>query len=113
MDFKEYSDKALDFLNPAIFNRWEDRMTLGALGISGEAGEVSDYWKKVHYHKHELDIEHMIKELGDVLWYINLLACSCGRTLEDVAQANLSKLGKRYEGGFSIDKSINRAPDDD
>ena len=79
-----------------------------ALGLSGEAGEVTDYIKKVLYHGHKLDKSVLCKELGDVMWYIAALADAAGLTLEKVARVNIDKLRARYPDGFSQEKSINR-----
>lgn len=84
-------------------------LNLGALGISGEAGEVTDYIKKVLFHGHSLDAEKLAKELGDVMWYTALLADAIGIDLDTVAQMNIDKLKKRYPEGFSEEDSINRA----
>lgn len=78
------------------------------LGIAGEAGEVADYLKKVIHHEHPLDRETVKKELGDVLWYVQAIACRCGLTLEEVAVANIEKLKARYPEGWSAERSMNR-----
>lgn len=79
-----------------------------ALGITGEGGEVADIIKKWLYHGHELDESKLLLELGDVLWYINRAAFALGLTLEDVMQANVDKLRKRYPDGFSTQASLAR-----
>lgn len=78
------------------------------LGLTGEAGEVADILKKYIGHGHALDREKVVKELGDVLWYVAVLAHRMGWTLEDVALVNIEKLRKRYPDGFSSERSINR-----
>jgi NTP pyrophosphatase (non-canonical NTP hydrolase) len=83
------------------------------LGCAGEAGEVADYLKKVVGHGHELNVETVKKELGDVMWYVSVLADEVGLTLEDIAQANIDKLRKRYPDGFSSERSINRKEDEE
>lgn len=85
------------------------------LGISGEAGEVSDIIKKVVGHGHELTPElkqKLSKELGDVLWYVAALADHLGFDLSSVANANIEKLKARYPNGFERERSINRAKED-
>ena len=84
------------------------RLASFGMGISGEAGEVTDYLKKVLFHGHELDIDKVKDELGDVLWYVSTIASTCGVALSDVASANIEKLKKRYPEGFDSDRSINR-----
>lgn len=78
------------------------------LGIAGEAGEVTDYLKKVLFHGHELDKDKLCKELGDVMWYVATIATTAGLTLEEVAIENIDKLRKRYPEGFEEVRSINR-----
>lgn len=80
-----------------------------AMGLAGEAGETCDYIKKVVCHGHELDRDHVVKELGDVLWYVAVMANEYGITLAEIATENIEKLNKRYPEGFDAQKSINRA----
>ena len=79
-----------------------------ALGLTGESGEVADIIKKTFYHAHPLDREAMSKELGDVLWYLAVMADGLGISLEQIAQENIAKLRERYPEGFSEARSINR-----
>ena len=79
-----------------------------ALGLAGEAGEVADYIKKVVGHDHPLDRDVLEKEMGDVMWYLAVLAEHHGMHLEDIAEKNIEKLKKRYPEGFSVTDSINR-----
>lgn len=72
MDLNQYQDKMLRTAGDIGFSN--ENLTLGALGISGEAGEVTDYIKKVVFHGHELDKRKMALELGDVLWYLAYIA---------------------------------------
>lgn len=88
--------------------RWKD-LDLGALGLAGEAGEVADLLKKhVHHHK-PLDRGALVKELGDVLWYLAFLCEANGITLEEVASANAEKLRARYPDGFTTTAANARA----
>lgn len=110
MDWLEYSCKAIATCNQKL--NWEQRVLNAALGLSGEAGEVADHVKKWQMQGHQLDTEHIAKELGDLLWYINLMADCIGMDLEELAQKNLDKLYKRYQDGkFSSDQSVNRKND--
>ncbi len=80
----------------------------GALGLTGEAGEVSDMIKKHIFHGHDLDRDELIKELGDVCWYVALLCTAIDVDLSDVMTRNINKLKMRYPEGFSESASINR-----
>lgn len=80
----------------------------GALGITGEAGEVADLIKKHVFHGHDLNRDEIVKELGDVCWYVALLATSIGVGLDEILERNIEKLKRRYPEGFSSAASINR-----
>jgi NTP pyrophosphatase (non-canonical NTP hydrolase) len=85
------------------------RKAMCALGVAGEAGEVADYMKKVLFHGISMDREKLVKELGDVCWYIATLAHECSIPLAEVLEKNIEKLKKRYPAGFSTEASIARA----
>jgi NTP pyrophosphatase (non-canonical NTP hydrolase) len=85
-----------------------DLLTISALGIAGESGEIVDLIKKVLYHEHELDSAKLCKEIGDLLWYLVLLCETTGLTLEQVMEANVEKLRKRYPEGFDVQRSQQR-----
>ena len=78
----------------------------GVLGLTGEAGEVSDLVKK------GIDLEHLKKELGDCTWYLAMICDACGFTLDDVMQTNIDKLKARYPKGFDTFRANNRAEGD-
>lgn len=84
-------------------------LSIAALGLAGETGEVVDLIKKVVGHGHELDQRKLIEELGDVLWYCAALCTLLGVPLEEVAFANIAKLKRRYPNGFEQARSIHRA----
>lgn len=87
-----------------------DMLVNGAMGLSGESGEVIDIIKKVLFQGHTLDSEHshLIEELGDVAWYLALAATAIGYDLDTIFEMNIEKLKKRYPDGFSKEKSIHR-----
>lgn len=88
-------------------------MLNACLGLSGEVGEVVDLVKKYFYQGHELKVNKVIEELGDVLWYINEMAIGCDTSLEEIAKLNIGKLRRRYGNQFSSEKSINRSDNDE
>ena len=91
----------------------EDKLTLAtmSLGLAGEAGEVIEHVKKHVGHGHALDKQVLVKELGDILWYISAVASLNGLTLGEVARVNIAKLRLRYEKQFTEAESINRKAD--
>jgi NTP pyrophosphatase (non-canonical NTP hydrolase) len=86
----------------------KDKLTLSALGLAGEAGEVIDLIKKWSFQGHPIDQDDLLSEIGDVLWYITLLCSVYGWTLDDAIAVNIEKLRKRYPGDFEAARSINR-----
>jgi NTP pyrophosphatase (non-canonical NTP hydrolase) len=85
-----------------------DQLSNMALGLAGEAGETADMLKKHLFHGKPLDADEVVKELGDVLWYVAGMATAIGASLDDIAQRNVDKLRKRYPDGFSAEASAKR-----
>ncbi len=107
MTVNEYQQLAMTTLNPALSQK--DVLINGVMGLCGEAGEVIDVVKKHLAQGHPLDREKLIKELGDVAWYLAETAHALDVSLEEVLRANIDKLKKRYPEGFASEKSINRS----
>lgn len=76
-----------------------------ALGLVGEAGEVAELVKKGIYHQHGIDREAVKKELGDVLWYVAALATEFGFSMEEVMEANITKLMARFPDGYTPERT--------
>ena len=106
MTINEYQKLAMTTLNPELSER--DVLINGVMGLCGESGEVIDIVKKHLAQGHELDREKIIKELGDVAWYLAEIAYILGVPLEEVLQRNIDKLKARYPEGFDKEKSKNR-----
>lgn len=110
MDFDRYQWVAVG--TAGKFDNRQLALAVWALGIAGEAGEVAELVKKHLGHGHVLDTERVTKELGDVLWYVAVLARELGISLNRVAAHNLKKLRERYPKGFSHERSKNRKAED-
>ena len=106
MTINEYQKLAMTTLNPELDKK--DVLINGVMGLCGESGEVIDIVKKHLAQGHELDKEKIIKELGDVAWYMAEIATVLEVDLEDVLVQNIEKLKKRYPEGFDKNKSIHR-----
>ena len=85
------------------------RAANAALGLTGEAGELADEVKKCLYQGREWNPAKIIEELGDVLWYVALMADLMAVPLDFVMEHNIDKLRKRYPDGFSFEASEERA----
>lgn len=107
MTINEYQSLAMRTLNPELSKK--DVLINGVMGLCGESGEAIDIVKKHLAQGHELDREALIKELGDVAWYLAETAYALDVPLEDVLQRNIDKLKARYPQGFDAEKSIRRA----
>ncbi len=81
----------------------EKKLSLSGLGVAGEGGEVADVIKKVLHHEVPLDSvrDKLIKEMGDVHWYLEYLAATLGVTTEEVLSANVAKLRARHPNGWT------------
>lgn len=108
MELNEYHKLAMRTDDPAKYNEPINRLINGVMGLNGESGEVIDILKKALFQGHELKKDKLVEELGDVLWYIVECVDTIGMTLEDVANANILKLVKRFPDGFSKEASIER-----
>lgn len=69
----------------------------GVIGISGEAGELTDALKKHIIYGKEFDKQAIIEELGDLLFYITMACNALNITLEQLAVENAKKLAVRYQ----------------
>ena len=93
----------------------ENLLLQGVMGMSGESGEALDIVKKIMFQGHELNEatkEHLIRELGDVLWYVATTAEALGVPLETVMRVNIDKLRARYPMAFDSERSQHREEGD-
>lgn len=111
MDANKYQqDAGRTLIDKPDFELSNDEIMLiwNAVGLAGEAGEVSEMIKKGIFHQHGLDREKLIKELGDVLWYVAALCTRLDVPMGEVMARNVAKLKERYPAGFSAEASLAR-----
>lgn len=108
MTINEYQTEALRTAAGMNHPNNDEILLNGVMGLAGESGECVDMMKKHLFQGHELDKEHIAKELGDVAWYIALSAYAMGYDLETILQMNVDKLRKRYPNGFEAERSLHR-----
>lgn len=111
MTLDEYQQAAMRTASGMNYGQYGAIMNM-ALGICGEGGEVADLVKKAAFQGHDLDREHVAKELGDCFWYLAVGAEAIGYTLEEIGQMNMAKLEARYPNGFEVERSLHRAEGD-
>lgn len=110
MTINEYQELAMTTLNPELEKK--DVLINSVMGLCGESGEAIDIVKKWLAQGHELDKEHLVKELGDIAWYLAEAATALDIPLEQVFKANIDKLKKRYPEGFETKRSLARLSGD-
>lgn len=110
MQVNEYQQLAMKTLNPELSRK--DVLINSVMGLCGESGEAIDIVKKWLAQGHDLDKEHLAKELGDIAWYLAEAATALDMPLEEIFQANIDKLRKRYPDGFATERSQLRLKDD-
>src|ERR1700742_2148392 len=95
-------DTLNDYQERAMFYHVDgpERLASYALGVCGESGEVAEIIKKHIGHGQDVDVDKLKLELGDVLWYVSALVHLYNLSLEEVAEANLQKLAKRFPTGW-------------
>ena len=104
MSFEEYQKLSGSYTeHPGM----DDAFMYSVLGLNGEAGEVAEVIKKAIRDKGKQlsgeDRQDLLKELGDVLWYLSKIASKLEFSLEDVANANLKKMEERYGDKLILD----------
>jgi len=110
VDFLEYQDKSMKTDTKVVIN--DNRIAFYALGIADEAGEVAGKIKKLIREKNSVLTEdykkEIVKELGDVLWYMTQMCTYMNVSLEDVAKSSIEKIMSRQERGKLFGNGDNR-----
>jgi NTP pyrophosphatase (non-canonical NTP hydrolase) len=106
MNFEEYTE-AVKRTVAKCDSPFEDRLHM-AIGISTEAGELLDAFKKQLAYGKEIDYVNVMEEVGDLFWYIANLMRMLDINFQDTLQINIDKLRIRYPDKFSEDRALNR-----
>ena len=124
METKEYFESYQEFVNSVTSNGAKDdnvfnnrfhelseklhgnfaRLDHAVNGLTGEAGEVADVWKKIKFMGKNFDDEarnELVKELGDVCWYVFSVAAALEIDISEVIERNIEKLKARHPNGYS------------
>ena len=93
-----------------------ERLLTSGVGINAEGGEFLEIIKKMVFQGkpwNEDNREHLIIELGDIMWYVAQATQALGISMEEVLDTNITKLSKRYPAGtFDAYMSENRKAGD-
>lgn len=113
MQINDYSKQAIStLLGDHDVKDMDATLLSQVFGLVGESGEVAEKFKKLIRDKHgrisEEDRQEILKELGDILWYVNTVSSLLGSNLEEVAQKNLNKVLSRKKRGVTKGSGDNR-----
>lgn len=118
MESKEYQEAALstdlkdrgyeETVLDRVGNKHLLRLIHASLGLTTETAEIADAIKKHMMYGKPLDETNLLEEVGDVLWYANVLLNEIGASFDEAMAANIRKLKKRYPQGFTEQSAINR-----
>jgi len=113
MNLKEYGDTAITTLtNGHTYGDFSPALLAQVLGLVGESGEVAEKFKKIVRDKDgiisEEDRDEIVKELGDILWYVNAVSRLVGSDIEQVAAKNIEKVLSRKSRGATHGSGDNR-----
>lgn len=113
MNISEYSEQAITtLLGEHDMTDMDATLVSQVFGLVGESGEVAEKFKKLIRDNSgqmtEADKKEIIKELGDILWYVNSVSHLLGSSLEEVAQGNLDKVLSRKARGVTSGSGDNR-----
>lgn len=87
------------FVEDKVFTKGRERLIENTLGLVGESGEVAEKIKKLFRDKNKFSDEDVLKELGDVLFYVVALSNIFGGNLKKTMEMNMSKLDDREQRG--------------
>lgn len=115
-DFNVFMHRLAEIYETTEDNVQIQRLLTSAVGINAEGGEFMEIVKKMIFQGkpfNDDNREHLIIELGDVLWYVAQACLALNISMDEVIHQNVTKLLKRYpEGIFDVFKSENRSEDD-
>ena len=106
-DMKDMMDMYSQFVEDKMSTKGRERLIENALGLTGEAGEVSEKIKKL-FRDNRIDDDAVLKELGDVLFYTVALSNIFGGSLIKIIELNMEKLNERVKNGTLQGSGDNR-----
>jgi len=112
LNYVQEANRTLSSNYPEIANRlmYEGMIDVlhGAIGIATEGGELLDAVKKHVFYGKPFDHVNAEEELGDVLWYVAIVARRLGVSMDRIMEKNIAKLRKRYPEKFTETAALNR-----
>ena len=96
MEINEYSELS----QRTIPENRSDHFEHGIIGVCTEAGELADIIKRNLYYGTAIDIANLKEEIGDIMWYLNIIVVSKNLSWGEILEGNVNKLAKRYPQKF-------------
>lgn len=84
------------------------RLLHAAIGLATESGEIQDQLKKAVFYGKPLDRVNLAEELGDLFWYMAIMADQLGTSFDEIQEKNIAKLKARYGAKFTEAAALNR-----
>jgi NTP pyrophosphatase (non-canonical NTP hydrolase) len=107
--FREVSTQGYSYwVEGKMVTKGDARLVENTLGLVGETGEVAEKVKKYIRDKSKIDPEEIVKELGDVAFYLTGLANYFNSNLDEVLDTNMQKLNDRQSRGVISGSGDNR-----
>lgn len=113
MNPKQYVQEALvtesgdQFLIGARLSH-NQRLVHAGMGLTTEVAELVDALKKTVFYGKPLDLVNLKEEVGDVFWYLAIVADVCGFSFEEAMETNIKKLRARFPDKFTEAHAITR-----
>lgn len=80
----------------------------GIIGVATEAGELLEALLTCIQERTPIDKVNLKEEIGDVFWYLAVLAKACGTNFDEIQRTNIAKLRARFPNDFSEHDAIER-----
>jgi len=103
MNLELYKEKCLRTWD--LSKSKQDRICNAVMGLAGEAGEVAELIKKKLFHNSKVSSSKLVKELGDLQFYIAMTAYEFDINMNVILHQNIEKLKLRYPNGYNDEDS--------
>ncbi len=94
--------------NETLTKGLSPRVEHGVIGLVTESGELMDAVKKAKYYGKEIDTVNIVEEMGDLMWYMAIIADQLGVSFEEIWDKNIRKLKARYPEKFKKKSALTR-----
>jgi NTP pyrophosphatase (non-canonical NTP hydrolase) len=79
----------------------DDQLLRTAISLCVNSGEFANLVNKMEFQNQELDREHLIRKVGDIIWWIEYAAMVLGVSIDEVKEINIAKLKLKNPEAFA------------